>query len=286
MPGKMSLGQPLAVVVKKRYSCRSFDGSGLDHGTLAALETFMAGVTPPFRSRLRFGVIDGRKVRAENFFSAGSYGMIKGARFYLCVLARKTEPRLWEDTGFALEATVLHATDLGLGSCWIGGVFDRRNFGRSLGMDGDEILPAVITVGRPAEKRSLRDRLVRWSARGNMRKPPAQLFFCRDWRTPLSYAECPDWAPVLENVRLGPSASNKQPWRIVRADDGFHFFLSRDKAYSALMPRVDLQRIDLGIAMCHFELGAQELGLPGEWKVEEPVLTDTPANFEYIVTFK
>jgi nitroreductase len=282
----MNFSQPLADVVKKRYSCRSFDGSGLDRETLAALEKIVADSRPPFSTRLRPGIIDGKTVRAENFFSAGNYGMIKGARFYLCALARKTEPRLWEDIGFALENAVLLATDLGLGSCWIGGVFDRKNFGRSLAMGGDEILPAVIAVGRPAAKRSLRDRLVRWSARGDLRKPSDQLFFRRDWQTPLLADELPLWTQALENVRLGPSASNKQPWRILLADDGFHFFLSRDKAYSALMPRVDLQRIDLGIAMCHFELSAQELGLPGKWKVEAPVLPDTPAHFEYIVSFK
>ena len=65
-------------------------------------------------------------------------------------------------------------------------------------------------------------------------------------------------------------------------DGAFHFFLSRDKAYSAMMPNADLQRIDLGIAMCHFQLAAQELGLPGEWAVAEPQLPDTPANYEYI----
>jgi hypothetical protein len=61
--------------------------------------------------------------------------------------------------------------------------------------------------------------------------------------------------------------------------------LSRDKAYSAMMPNVDLQRIDLGIAMCHFQLSAQELGLDGEWQDANPQLTDTPANFEYIISF-
>jgi nitroreductase len=86
-------------------------------------------------------------------------------------------------------------------------------------------------------------------------------------------------------VRLGPSASNKQPWRIVLKEGGFHFFLDRDKAYSAMMPVADLQRIDLGIAMCHFQLAAAELGLAGEWRDGDPRLPETPANYEYIVTF-
>jgi nitroreductase len=285
MPLKTTFDQPLTDLVGKRYSCRSFDGRGLEPETLAALEKFPPGLALPFKSRLRFGIIDREKVRAENIFSAGSYGMIKGVRFYLSALTLKNAPRNWEDIGFALEATVLYATALDLGTCWIGGIFDRKHFGRILGMREDEILPAVVAIGRPAEKRSLRDRLVRWSAKGDMRKDPALIFFNHGWQTPFLYADSPLWGPVLECVRLAPSASNKQPWRIIMKDKRFHFFLHRDKAYSALMPNVDLQRIDLGIAMCHFQLAASELGLGGEWQDSEPFFRDTPANFEYIVSF-
>jgi hypothetical protein len=281
----MVYDKPVADLVRKRYSCRSYDGRGLEPGTLEALEKFPLGLALPFKNQLRFGIIDKEKVRAENMFSTGSYGMIRGVRFYLSALTAKDARRCWEDIGYALEATVLYATALDLGTCWIGGIFDRKHFGRSLGMGDGEILPAVVAVGRPAEKRSLRDRLVRWSAKGDMRKDPAAVFFSNDWQTPFRYADSPPWATVLENVRLAPSASNKQPWRIIAKDGGFHFFLDRDKAYSAMMPHVDLQRIDLGIAMCHFQLSAQESGLAGEWRSEEPLVDETPANFEYIVSF-
>ncbi len=177
MSGKITFAQPVADLISKRYSCRSFDGHGLEAATLAALERFPAALELPFASRLRFGVIDREKVRAENPFSTGSYGMIKGVRFYLTALAARDARRPWEDIGFALEATVLYATALELGSCWIGGIFDRRNFGKALAMGENEMLPAVIAVGRPAARPSLRDRLVRWGARGDLRKDPGELFF-------------------------------------------------------------------------------------------------------------
>jgi nitroreductase len=285
MPRKITFTQPVADLIKKRYSCRSFDGHGVEPGMLAALEKFPAVLELPFASRLRFGVIDREKVRAENLFSTGSYGMIKGVRFYLTALVARDAPRPWEDIGFALEAAVLYATALDLGSCWIGGIFDRRNFGKALGMGENETLPAVVAVGRPAARPSLRDRLVRWSARGNLRKSKEYLFFMTDWKTPLPYEKWPSWAPVLEAVRLAPSASNKQPWRIVRLGAAWHFFLDRDKAYSAMMPFADLQRIDMGIAMCHFQLAAAELGLRGGWQDAAPEIPGTAAHFEYIASF-
>lgn len=282
---KISFNQPVADLVQQRFSCRSFDGCGLEPGALAELEKFPVGMELPFQSGLRFGVIDNEKVRAENLFSTGSYGMIKGARYYLAVLVRKDEPRRWEDAGFAMEAAVLLATSLGVGDCWIGGVFDRKHFGRSLDMGAGEQLPAVVALGRPAETRSLRERLVRWSAGGDRRKAAGDLFFSGNWDTPLVFVDGDPWAQVLECVRLAPSASNKQPWRIIRQDGAFHFFLDRDRAYSAMMPLADLQRIDMGIAMCHFELSAVELGLQGTWSVVEPDIPNTPPNFEYIASF-
>ena len=275
----------MAELVRERRSCRSFAAAAPEPRLMAALEAFAAGVAPPFGGRPRFGVIDNEKVRAESLFSAGSYGMIKGARFYLAVLVRRSEPRRWEDAGFAMEAAVLRATDLGLGSCWIGGVFDRRRFGRSLGIQADEQLPAVIAVGLPAGQRTLRDRLVRWSAGGDRRKPASELFFAGGWNSVLTPDNAGSWAEALESLRLAPSTSNKQPWRIVRQGGAFHFYLVRDKAYSALMPLADLQRIDMGIAMCHFEFAALELGLTGKWSVSDPQVPATPANYEYIASF-
>ena len=281
-----AFSRPLGELVRERRSCRSFAAAAPEPRLLAALEAFAAGVAAPFGGRPRFGVIDNEKVRAESFFSAGSYGMIKGARFYLAALVRRSEPRRWEDAGFALEAAVLKATDLGLGSCWIGGVFDRRRFGRSLGIQADEQLPAVIAVGLPAGQRTLRDRLVRWSAGGDRRKPSSALFFAGGWDAVLSADGAGSWSEALECLRLAPSASNKQPWRLVRLGSAFHFFLSRDKAYSAMMPLADLQRIDMGIAMCHFELAALELGLMGGWSAADPRVPATPANYEYIASFE
>jgi hypothetical protein len=47
----------------------------------------------------------------------------------------------------------------------------------------------------------------------------------------------------------------------------------------------DLQRIDIGIAMCHFELSAMELGLQGQWVLADPGLQALPELTEYIVSW-
>ena len=90
-------------------------------------------------------------------------------------------------------------------------------------------------------------------------------------------------------VRLGPSASNKQPWRIVRDGGSWHFAIQRSLFYRTRTLRLagiaDMPRLDVGIAMCHFELTARELGLRGSWRVADPGLEPHGARTEYSATW-
>jgi len=47
----------------------------------------------------------------------------------------------------------------------------------------------------------------------------------------------------------------------------------------------DIQRIDLGIAMCHFELTAAELGLAGQWQICDPGLEMPDDLTEYTASW-
>jgi hypothetical protein len=69
-------------------------------------------------------------------------------------------------------------------------------------------------------------------------------------------------------VRLAPSASNKQPWRCLKVGPRIHFFLLRSPGYRTMNP-ADFQRIDMGIAMAHFDLAMAVSGVAGLWRVFE-----------------
>jgi nitroreductase len=90
-------------------------------------------------------------------------------------------------------------------------------------------------------------------------------------------------------VRLGPSASNKQPWRFVRQASAWHLYLHRTPGYgkgiSSLSATADLQRVDMGIAMSHFALTARESGLEGGWHVDDPGIAPPDEHIEYVATW-
>jgi hypothetical protein len=188
-----------------------------------------------------------------------------------------------EDYGYAMEKNILKAQSLGLGTCWLGGTFRRSAFSRTMDLSESEFLPAISPVGYPGEKRSLTDRFFRFSAGSNERKPWESLFFSGTAETPLSEESAGRYGIPLECVRIGPSASNKQPWRIIRDGEAFHFCLSRTPRYDRLIKGILLQGIDMGIAMCHFEMASRELGLGGTWKIRSP--GTALGDWEYIASW-
>ncbi len=71
---------------------------------------------------------------------------------------------------------------------------------------------------------------------------------------------------------------------------GLLFFLCRDRGYhgtsSGLLKMSDLQRVDMGIAMCHFELSALERGLEGRWRQVPADSTGVPADWRYLTSWE
>ena len=140
------------------------------------------------------------------------------------------------------------------------------------------------------EEQKTRDGRVRNYLNAKRRRPMDHIFFKQAFSNPLDMNNAGKYAAPLEMVRWAPSASNKQPWRIVRIGDAWHFFLQRTQGYGKgtmlfnILRLADLQRIDMGIAMCHFELTALELGLKGYWQITDPKI-DIPEKTEYSITW-
>lgn len=254
----------------RRYSCRSFDGSFLDveqRTRLLAAINALNRVTPP---GLRLALLDAAALRRENLFSTGTYGMIRRPVAYLAGVSAPKEINDWIEFGRAMQSLIMLATWLGIDSCWIGGVFDRRTFSRVLDLAAEEKVPAVAALGIAARRRTLRDRLVRRGSGGDHRRPFGELFFDGEWGRPLEPSASPRVAPLLDNLRRAPSASNRQPWRAVVHDHEIDLYLLRTPGYQRLTPRVDLQAVDMGIAAAHLEWSAREKKLDLCWSEVSP----------------
>lgn len=277
-------------LVKTRYSCRAYADRPIGAPDREAMADALVSLREgPLGSRARFSLIAATEEDRKSLKGLGTYGFIKGATGFI-VGAVEPGPKDMEDYGYLLERAVLAATDIGLGTCWLGGTFSKSAFARKIGVTGREVVPAVVATGYAAEGARDADKL-RQRAGSDRRLPPDQLFFDEKLGQPLAPADAAGYAEVLEAVRWAPSASNKQPWRVVRSGGGWHFYLQRTKGYGkgsvaySLLRLADLQRVDMGIAMCHFELVARERGLAGGWTVEPPASGDVAEGTEYTVSW-
>ena len=144
------------------------------------------------------------------------------------------------------------------------------------------MMPCVSPLGYPARKRSLRETLMRKGVGADARMPAEKLFFDGAWDAGLPAEKQAPIADLIEMVRWAPSAVNKQPWRIVVSDGGFHFYEKRDRGYAGEKTG-DLQKIDVGIALCHFVMGLEEQGKRPEVSAADPGLA-VPEGVEYVAT--
>ena len=285
-----SFDQPVSEIIKARFSCRTYQETPIEEHTRQRLAEFAAStVHGPLGTQARFELVAATAQDRAALKGLGTYGFIKGATGFLIGATVDGDNNL-EDFGYLMERIILYATGLGLGTCWLGGSFTKSSFAARISARDDESVPAVAAVGYIAERRRALDSVIRLGAGSDHRKPWQQLFFEGTLGEPLSRQAAGVYALPLEMVRLAPSASNKQPWRIVKDGNVWHLYLQRTRGYrnGTLMKSwtvADMQRIDMGIAMCHFELAANELGLQGRWALAEPSIQKPDELTEYTASW-
>jgi len=277
----MKLKFPVEKTVKARTSVRTYEVRPLATKENSLIDAYIASLTNPFSIEVSFQIL--HTELANSNAKLGTYGVIKGASDYMGATVAEGELSL-EALGYSFEKLILYITSLGMGTCWLGGTFKRSDFAAAMNLKDNELLPAISPIGYPLGKKRIADTIVRRFAQSDKRKEWSELFYKNDFSQPLTQAEAGDYSFPLEMLRLAPSASNKQPWRIVRTDQGFHFYEAKAPGYSNRLG-FDIQRIDMGIAACHFHLAAEEKGLPGRFeKIAVPEI-QMPQNTEYIFSW-
>ncbi len=254
-------------LMKTRRSVRTFDGSPLNEEDNRKLLAYMENIQNPYHIPIEFTLLDADE---HNLSSP----VIKGEDCYIAAKVQK-QSHSEEAYGYSFEQFVLYAWSLGVGTTWIGGTMDRGLFEKAAGVREGEAMYCVSPLGYPAKKMSVKEAVMRKGVKADRRLPAGELFFDHNFSTPL-IADDKKIADALEMVRLAPSAVNKQPWRIVRTDHGYHFYLKHSKGYADRA--WDIQKIDMGIALCHFMTGTD-----GSLTFDDPGIA-ADENTEYMAT--
>ena len=282
---------PATTLIERRFSCRKYATKPIADEKQDKLTNFLNALPQaPFGSRPRFGLVAAQENDSQTLRGLGTYGFIRNAAGFVVGTMTPAEYDL-EDYGYLLEMILLHATALDLGTCWLGGTFTKSRFAEIVQPAENETMPAIAAIGEFAQKDQKR---MGWTSRmaGSHKRLAWEVLFA-DTRfgEPLDRNDIGAYAQVLEMVRIAPSASNKQPWRIVKHGDFWRLYLQRTSGYrhdpiKRFLDIADMQRLDMGIAMCHFELTAHELGLAGAWVVEDDLDKTPQPDTEYVVSWR
>ena len=147
----MDFNQPVSHLIHKRYSCRTYQDLLISNSDLAILEDFTAACQiGPLGNQARFNVVAAREGDNPSLKGMGTYGFIKNPTGFIIGVAEEKSGAL-EDFGYLMESILLRATDIGLGSCWLGGTFTRTRFSRQVNLQDCEIIPAVASIGYTAD---------------------------------------------------------------------------------------------------------------------------------------
>lgn len=260
--------------IGKRQSVRSYEKRPLTYEDEETVRTILEEAQKkegPFGHQARF-FASVNKIEDEH--KTGTYGFIKHAPMYVGGVVKNTYEAL-VDYGFLFEEAILRITAEEIGTVWLGGPFDDDDF--DVKTHWHEVIPAISPVGYPA-KDAMRETLDSGVVGSRRRMPPKKLFFEGESLSPVS--EDHRHMKYLDALREAPSASNKQPWRVVLKDDAFHLYLERDGAYTD-RKAMDMQAIDAGIALSHLHLTLVEDGYTTGFEHDKPFDFD---GAEYVMS--
>lgn len=257
----------ITAIIKDRHSVRSYKEDSLSEKIIDEIEKYIEKLDNPFNVKIRIRLI--KKEKYDGVVRLGTYGVINGAKYYLIGVCENTEFAL-EALGYSFEKAILYCTSLGLGTVWLGGTFSRSSFEKTINLRENEILPVISPVGYKSNEKSFLGSFIK--EHRNNRKEVSELFFENDFNNKLKEID-DEYKEVLEMVRLAPSSVNSQPWRIVKDGLNFHIYNSGKRK---------MNRIDIGIALCHMDLYFKEKELSGCFEFKDPNLK---TKYKYVVSW-
>lgn len=229
-----------------RTSRRTYEDTPIYTNQIKSIENLIKEIN--LESNLNIQLIKDGKAAFSNFKS--SYGLITGVNSFIALVGNKNIEYVQNKIGYYGEFLALESTKLRLGSCWIGGTYDKKAAENIINIKDNENLYCIIAIGNVKENKNLKEKLI--SSFSKKRKPFDKVLIS-------SEKEIPTWVRTgIEAVIKAPSAINRQPWKYTFNDNIVKVYSEKGNS--------GYDDIDIGISMAHFELGARKENYNGRWE--------------------
>ncbi|MDF2699654.1 MAG: hypothetical protein K0Q49_1210 [Haloplasmataceae bacterium] len=229
----------------KRLSVREYKSESLSVLKILEIEDIIKAQKPLFNIKYQIDVVsDGKSFQNIIGGIVGSYGKVYSPHYIVASTELKDE--CYENIGYLLENIVLKLTEMDIATCWIGGGIKKNLFKGYLKLDKELTPVAVIAFGNPMNSEIFRKDIKQFK-----RKSLEEIYT----------GELSDQnRDIMELVRIAPSSVNSQPWRYhFETNDKIQLFRVKNNLIMKQFIE-EMNRIDLGISLCHFEIAAKIIG--------------------------
>ena len=214
----------LIEAIRERHSVRRYTDQPIETAKIATLRSAIEKANTESGLNIQL-VLNEPKAFASKIHT---YGTFSGVTNYLVMAAPKGKE--WEEkVGYYGEQIVLLAQTLGLRTCWVGLTY--KKIDEAFQLKKGETVHCEIALGYGAEE--------------GKQHPikPAEKFFEADGRIP-------EWFQSgLDAALLAPTAVNQQKFKFI-------LYEGNKVETKTFFSPWGYTQIDLGIAKCHFEIGA------------------------------
>ncbi|TNE49669.1 MAG: nitroreductase [Deltaproteobacteria bacterium] len=271
-------------LMRTRKSCRAYQDRKL---TDAHREEVMTQVE---RYSQKDYLLGEQSIRFEYLAAPIFVWPVVGAQEFLVAITPKPYNRMAVvDVGRSLQKVVLHATRMGLGTCWVGPGADHKSITEQLGDRFDpekEQIICICAMGYPSSYKPLAIRIATLKM-SSTRLPLSQLFFKGpQFEEPLDTTTKPysDYGRCYEVCQWSPSSYNSQTTRCAAImEESNNEAIARFDFAAATTSRF-YAPVALGIWCANWELGCEALGQKGSFQVlseEERHVTNLPDSPQY-----
>lgn len=218
----------LQEAIVARHSVRAYKQQALTEEVVKALEEKIAELNQTGRLHMQLILNEPKAFQGK----LAKYGKFRGVNNYIVVAGKKADD-LDERVGYFGEQLVLFAQTLGLNTCWVGLSYSKVP--GTYVLDDGEKIACYIAIGY-GETQGVQHKI----------KTVKQVSNVNDLT--------PSWfRNGVEAALLAPTAVNQQKFSFeyVGVKDGRHQVRAK-KGFSM----IGYTQMDLGIAKCHFEIGA------------------------------
>lgn len=261
---------PLAYrTLLSRRSCRRFDSAPLSSALLQQIEESLHTIQPlqPGQA-IQFSLLQELE-KTRLAVAQGAYGrFIVSPHLMIPYTLHNTDPLV--ELGFQSQQAVFHLETLGLGSCYIGAHGRVLKLQKEFDLPEEAQLAAVLVFGTPSPStlnhnlnQSLR------SLFGSRKRKPLQELLLPSPQSETA-AQPREWEAILQAGRWAPSATNAQPWRLLRLEDNTLQLFTNPAVYPFVLSsegKLMYALFDAGIFMANILLAAQAFGVHAAWQL-------------------